>query len=259
MFEQERFVGRLQRHAQADPAVLVCYLSGSFGRRTEDAYSDVDIVLVYAGPTEREDAWAGREGFVKAVLPYVAVRSFDASHVRPYFHVALYSNGVKADFRFETMDGLAPNPQDRELRILKDSGQWGEKHQTASSRLAPPQPYISPADLTTLDNRFWVMLWDSLRLLKRGDSDKPFSIYLQLLSFTLPPLLEALPPEEPARQGLIRATYSRDAAATARGLSELLESYLTARAAVIRRQNLMFPINTAFESEIRRLVDRLVN
>ena len=259
MFEQERFIGRLQRHVQADPAVRVCFLYGSFGRRANDAYSDVDIALVYADAAEREKAWAERREFVKAAMPYVAVRSFDAAHVRPYLHVALYSNGTKADFSFETMDDLSPTPKDRELRILKDSGGWGERHQAASSRLAPAQPYISPADLTDLDNRFWVMLWDALRLLRRGDADKPFATYMRLLYFTLPPLLEALPPEDPARQGLVRATYSRDVEATARGLGELLERYLAARAAVIRRQNLMFPIHTAFESEIRRLVERLVN
>lgn len=258
MFEQERFIGRLQRHVLAEPKVLVCFLSGSFGRRADDSFSDVDIALVYADAAEREIAWAGREEFVKAVMPYVAVRSFDAAHVRPYFQIALYSNGTKADYRFETLESLTPNPGDRELRILKDNERWGERFQEASSRLAPAQPYISPRDLNDLDNRFWIMFWDVLRLLKRGDTDKPFAVYLQLVYFSLPPLLDALPPEEPARQGLLRVSYSRDAAASVRGLGELLDAFIAARAAVIRRQNLVYPLNTAFESEIRRLVDRLI-
>lgn len=257
MFEQERFIGRLQRHVQTDSRVLVCFLSGSFGRRAADAFSDIDIALVYADAAAREAAWADRHAIVKAVMPYVAVRSFDAGHVRPYLHIALYSNGAKADYRFETMDGLSPNPSDRELRILKDSARWAEQFQAASSRLAPPQPYISPAELTELDDRFWIMFWDALRLLKRGDTDKPFAIYLQLLHFTLPPLLDALPPEEPARQALIRAFYDRDAGATLRDMVALMDGYLGARAAVIRRQNLVYPLNTAFEGEMRRLVERL--
>lgn len=257
MFEQERFIGRLQRHAQADPAVQVCYLYGAFGRRAEDAWSDVDVALIYANPAERATGWAARHEFIKGVMPYVAVRSFDADHVEPFLTVALYSNGAKVDFLFETMETIAPHPLYRELRILKDSGRWAEQHQVASSRLAPSQPYISPADLTELDNRFWVMCWDVIRLLKRGDASKPFPIYLQLLYFTLPPLLSALPPEEPVRHKLIRAMYSDDTTVTVRGLGELLENYLAARTAVIRRQNLVFPINTAFESEIRRLVERL--
>lgn len=257
MFEQERFIGRLQRHAQTEGRLVACFLYGSFGRRAEDAYSDVDIALVYGNAADREAAWAERREFAGAVMPYVAMRSFDAAHVRPWLHIALYSNGTKADYRFETMDDLAPHPDHRELRILKDTNRWAEQFQAASSRLAPAQPYISPADLTALDDRFWVMLWDALRLLKRGDTDKPFGTYLRLLNFTLPPLLAALPPEEPARAALLRVQYGPDAAATRRGLVDLLEAYLAARAAVIRRQNLMYPINTAFEGEMRRLVERI--
>jgi hypothetical protein len=258
MFEQERFIGRLQRHVLADPKIVACFLHGSFGRRAEDAFSDVDVTLVYPGEAERAAAWAARREFVASVVPYVAARSFDASHVRPYLHIGLYANGAKVDFRFETRDSLSPNPVDREIRILKDADQWAERHQVESSRLAPAQPYISPADLTDLDNRFWVMFWDVVRQLKRGDADKPFATYLRVLTFTLPPLLAALPAEEPAHRGLVRTLYSRDVAATLRGMGELLEAYLAARAAVIRRQNLVFPIHTAFESEIRRLIDRLV-
>lgn len=258
MFEQERFISRLQRHAQGDPAVLACFLYGSYGGRVDDPYSDVDIALVYAGTEDRASAWAGRHEFVKAVMPYVAVRSFDSSHVIPYLHIALYSNGTKADFRFDTADTLSPDSVFREIRILKDRDGWVERFQAASSRLAPAQPYISPNDLTDLDNRFWVMFWNVLRLLKRNDTDKPFASYVRLLYFSLPPLLDALPPEEPARRSLMRATYTGNIDETLRGMGELLEAYLAARAAVIRRQNLVFPINTAFESEIRRLVERMV-
>lgn len=257
MFEQERFIGRLQRHVVADPAIQVCFLSGSFGRRVDDAYSDVDIVLVYGDEPARAKAWGQRHEFVRSVMPYVPSRSFDAGHGRPFLHIALYSNGTKADYRFETLTGLQPNPDDREIRILKDSGQWGEEFQAASARLAPPQPYISPAELQALDDRFWVMLWDVLRLLKRGDVAKPFTIYLELLHFSLPPLLAALPREDPAQQGLLRAGYGRDTGATARGLAELLDAYLAARAAIIRRQNLPPAANSAFESEIKRLVEKL--
>jgi hypothetical protein len=65
--------------------------------------------------------------------------------------VALYSNGAKADFRFETTS-LAQSA-DRELRVLKDTGRWAETFQRPR-RLAPAQPYISPAELTELDDRF---------------------------------------------------------------------------------------------------------
>jgi hypothetical protein len=257
MFEQERFIGRLQRHVLAEPDVLVCFLYGSFGRRVEDAYSDVDVALVYRGPAERDAAWAEREEFVRAVMPYVAARSYDAYHLRPYLHIALYSNGTKVDFRYETTEAISPSPGDSKIRILKDSDQWGERFQAMAARLAPTQPYIDPEALMALDTRFWIRYWNVLRLLKRGGIDKPFESYLKLLYFSILPLRDALPPEEPARQDLARASFGRDERAMMIALRELLATYLAARAAVIRRQNLVFPIHTAFESEIRRLAERL--
>lgn len=257
MFEQERFVGRLQRHVLTIPDLPICFLAGSFGRRAEDAYSDVDVVLLYRDGPSRERAWERRVEFAREVMPYVPARSFDAEHVRPYLHVALYSNGTKADYLYETADAFQPNPWAREIRILKDNQGWAEQFQTASARLAFPQPYLSLDELVALDNRFWVMLWDVLRRLRRGDADGPFSVYLEMLEFTLPPLLAVLPSEDPARQALVAVEYGRDTRVTARHLLRLLEAYLAARAAVVRRQNLTFTVNTAFESEIRRLAQKL--
>jgi hypothetical protein len=102
------------------------------------------------------------------------------------------------------------------------------------------------------------MFWGRAAPVEARRHDKPFPVYLQLLYFTLPPLLAALPPEEPARAALLRANFGGDATAALRGLGELLDAYVAARSAVIRRQNLVYPINTAFEGEVRRLVERLV-
>lgn len=257
MFEQERFIGRLQRHVLTDSTLVACFLVGSFGRRTEDAYSDVDVNLIYTDEAARDVAWSRRRTLVSDVMPYVAVKSYDATHVDPHLHITLYSNGTKADFLFDTQAGHAPSPYEREIRILKDTNGWAEQHQAASARLAIPQPYLSTDELTAIDDRFWGTAWDVLRYLKRGDVDKPFVFYLRLLNFALPPLLATLPPEDPAHQGLLRAHYSSDAQATARGVADLVDAYLAARSAVVRRQNLAFTANTAFESEIRRHVDRL--
>lgn len=257
MFEQERFIGRLQRYVLGVPQILVCFLYGSFGRRADDPYSDVDVCLVYAGEQERETAWAGRGEFVKAIMPYVAARSYDAAHLHPYLHIALYSSGTKADFRLETVDELRPAPEFHELRILKDTDRRAEGLQTASARLAPPQPHISPEEMEEVDSRFWVRYWNVFRLLLRDRPDMAFGHYLTLLHSTIGPLLEALPPEEPARQGLVQVTYNDDARASLDSLVELLDGYLDARAAVIGRQNMIFPIDKGFENEIRRLIGKL--
>ncbi len=258
MFEQERMIGRIQRRVLAEPSVRVCFLSGSYGRRTEDAFSDIDVALVFRDESGRNIAWRGREAFVNDVMPYVPVKAFDGDHIRPYFYISLFSNGSKVDWRYETEDTLKPNPWDANIRILKDNNGWGDTFQNASACLAFPQPRITVEELSALDNQFWVMFWDILRLLKRGDTDKPFAIYLELLYATLPPLLRVLPAEDTTRQGLLVAGYGRDAQKNRTQMVSLLDAYLAARSAIISRHNLAFFPNQGFESEIKRLVQKLI-
>lgn len=258
MFEQERVIGRLQRRVLAEPAIRVCFLAGSYGQRTADDFSDLDVVLVFADAAARQTAWQERRDFAQSIMPYVAVKSFDADHVRPFFHVALFSNGCKVDLRYETLEGLAPEPWHAQIRVLKESGDWAERHRAASAVQPLPQPRLTTAQLNALDDRFWVMFWDVLRLLKRGDVDKPFTVYLELLHFTVPPLLRVLPAGDPARRNLLEATFGRDPQATLRHLNGLLAAYLAARSAVVARHNLAFTPNRPFERELQRLVQRLI-
>ena len=254
MFEQDRVLVRLQQRVVSEGDILVCFLAGSYGRRQEDDYSDMDVALVFADEAARERAWQQRREFVQSVTPYVPAKSFDGEHVRPYFHIALYSNGTKADYRYELMDLLDPNPWDRDLRILKDHDGWAEQYQAACARALLPQPRLTAAELIALDERFWIMLWDAFRLLLRGDGDKPFTIYLELLHFTLPPLLHVLPPEDATRQPLLKASFSQDTQATAVHLYNLLQAYLNARTAVVQRLHLDFSPDTRFETAVQNLI-----
>ena len=257
MFEQDRVIVRLQQRVLAEREIEVCFLSGSYGRRRDDAYSDLDVALVFAGEAERETAWRGRRDFVQSVLPYVPAKSFDAGHVRPYFHIALYSNGAKVDYRYETRESLQPSFWDKDIHVLKESDNgWAQQYQAASTRAPLVQPHITSQELKQIDDRFWVMFMDVFRLLLRGDHDKPFTIYLELLYFTLPPLLRVLPPEEPARSALLEAHFNRDTRATRRHMAQLLAAYVAARSAVIRRLDLAFMPNNAFETQIQQLVQR---
>ena len=257
MFEQERLIGRLQRRVMDEPDITACFLSGSFGRRASDPYSDLDVALIYPDNQALERAWHNRVQFAKSIMPYISLKSFDGEHIRPYFHIALFANGSKVDFRFETQNSLAPNPWDSQIRILKDTASWAEVFQMKSSQQALPQANINNRELTLLDQRFWVMFWDILRLLARGDTDKPFSVYLELLHFTFPPLLQALPPDTPARNNLIEAHFSQNAEATASHMKGLLNAYIAARTAVVERYHLQFSSDQSFETQIQRLVDRL--
>ncbi len=257
MFEQDRVLLRLQQRVLAEPEVLVCFLSGSYGRGTQDAFSDLDVALIFADEAGRDSAYEKRREFVRSVLPYVPAKSFDAIHIRPYFHIALYSNGTKVDYRYETKESLAPNPWDREIRLLKDNDGWGQSFQEQSAQLhgSLPLPTTTAEQLTGLDQRFWVMFVDVYRLVLRGDYDKPFPVYLQLLYFTLPELLRLLPAEDSARQGLIGAYYQRDTQITIVHLRELLSAYLAARQAIVRRHRLQFVADDALERELRRKIN----
>jgi hypothetical protein len=257
MFEQERLIGRIQRRVAQEPNILASFLSGSFGRRADDPYSDLDLALVYGDEGARAKAWRGRVELTQSIMPYVPFKSFDAEHIRPYFHVVLFANGSKLDLRFDTQDSSIPNPWDGQIRILKDTDGWARSHQASSEQQAFPQPAMSHNELIALDQRCWVMYWDVLRLLARGDSDKPFPIYLELLHFALPPLLQALPATAKPRTNLIQAVYSRDATVTAQHMAVLLETYVAARSAVVTRYHLQFFPDKSFESQIQRLVARL--
>ena len=72
----------------------------------------------------------------------------------------------------------------------------------------------------------------------------------------MPTILRLLPPEDPAYQGLLVAYFSRDAQATRQQLRVLLEAYLAARAAVIRRTNVHYMPDSSFERAIRDMVAR---
>ena len=88
--------------------------------------------------------------------------------------------------------------------------------------------------MVAIDQRFWVMFWDALRLLARGDADKPFTIYLELLAFTLPTLLRALPAEDATHQALFNVAYrGEDTRLTGVSLRQLMDAYVQARTAIV--------------------------
>ena len=257
MFEQDRVLLRLQQRVLAEPEMLVCFLSGSYGRGEQDSFSDLDVAMVFADEGGRETAFAERREFVRSVLPYVPAKSFDATHVRPYLHIALYSNGTKVDYRYETKGTLIANRWDREIRLLKDSAGWGKAFQESAIQLSGtvPLPTTTAKELSNLDERFWVMFMDVYRQVLRGDHDKPFPVYLQVLYFSIPELLRLLPYEEPSRQALINISFDHDVRSTAEHLRNLLQAYLAAREAIVRRHRLLFAPNEALERELLRKIN----
>ena len=68
-------------------------------------------------------------------------------------------------------------------------------------------------------------------------------------------MLNILPPEDPARQSLLRAQFNQDTQATAVHLHNLLQAYLKARTAVVQRLHLLTGLCVHAEDEgvVRRL------
>ncbi len=257
MFEQDRFIVRLQQRLMGEKEIVAGWLSGSYGRKQADAYSDIDICLVYTDDKARAAAWESRRAFTHSILAYVPARSFDAGHVRPFFHVVIFSNGTKADFRFESQTQLEPNPWDGDIHILKDTDQWAARFQQASARLPFPQARTSGEALAALDEQFWVMFWDVYRQAQRGKPAKAFVEYIHLLAGVLPTVLKLLPAGDPAAHSLMELRYSLEADITRRHLHSLLAAYKQARQAIIQRQQLAYIPDTAFERQLERLLERL--
>jgi hypothetical protein len=176
----------------------------------------------------------------------------------PNFHIALYSNGAKVDYQFEIMSNLDYFAGDENIRLLKDEIGWADHAQSIQTvpQKVIEKPLVSSIMLTDLDNRFWVMYMDVYRLLLRGDFDKSYPIYLELLHFTVPQMIGLLPVSSQARKNLIHAFFSQDAQNTLKHLRELLPAYQTARSEIINLHDLSFIKNINFEREITTLIQK---
>lgn len=256
MFEQDRVIVRLQQRVLRDPAIVLCYLAGSFGHGKADKYSDIDVVLAFHDESSRNDAFDSRRDFVQSVLPYVPAKSIDTLDREPYVHIALYSNGALVEFKFEIIANIQNKALDSEIRILKDTINYAHhfeitrKNRGEEIRL----PTIDSATLSTIDARFWVIYMDVFRLLMRGDLVKAYPIYLDLLTNSIRKLLPLLPISHSTRSGLIQSFFSLDGDATVEKLKELLQSYLDAREEIIQRHNLTFVPDAPFERELLKVI-----
>jgi hypothetical protein len=257
MFEQDRVLVRLQQYILKDQQIHACFLAGSHGRGKNDKFSDLDLILLFADEENRDRAYVQRHQFVRSVLPYLSAKSFDADHVNPHMHIALYGNGAKVDFTYETVT-IKPQFELRDMRVLKESGGWAAAflHECAAQAPTIPKATTAAETLTEIDDRFWIMFMDVYRRLLRGDHDAPFPIYIQMIYFTIPELLKLLPPEDPAYQALIEIHYSQDIEATIRHMQRLMRAYLGARYAIVKRHHLHFQVDSIIERDLLKKIER---
>ena len=249
MFEQERVLTRLQLRVNRDGGIVVCLLGGSFGRRAADGYADLNVLLGFDGPAGRQQAWEARTAFAASVLPYVACTARDEQEGLR----ALYGNGALVTYAYHLASDL------RDLggvRVLKAPAGWPEPDPTPAPAAALPPP--TSQTLADLDAAFWPTFWNILRRTLRGENERPFPAYVQLLHDALPPLLDWLPAGHPLRTDLIQRRYGTDAAGNAAELQRLLTSYRQARDAVIAVHRLDYRPDPRLENELLRLLARLI-
>jgi predicted nucleotidyltransferase len=257
MFEQDRVLVRLRQRIAREQQIRVCFLTGSYGRGTQDKFSDLDLVLVYKDERSRNLAYEQRLDFARSVLPFLPVRSYDAEHIRPYLHSALYGNGTKVDYQYAAMINMNPTEHFRNVLLIKDTDQdWGRELQISSEQLSPSleKTSISTQELTELDDVFWVLFMEVYRQVLRGDQISPFTTFLHLLYSTLPKILALLPINDPSQRSLARSLYDDDSVITLDFLRQFLKNYLEARSKIVRRFNLDFQLDSPFERELKKIV-----
>jgi predicted nucleotidyltransferase len=257
MFEQDRVLVRLRQQIARDRDIKVCFLTGSYGRGTQDEYSDLDLVLVYRDKNDLLKAFERRSEFASSILPFVPVQSYDADHIRPFLHSALFGNGARVDFQYAAMTEMGPESYFRKILLLKDTDDgWGRNLQISSERssIITKDATISARELSELNETFWVLFMEVYRQVQRGDQYGPFTTYIHLLNMMIPKILNLLPADDPSYQILAQSIYDEDTTKTLQFLRLLLRSYLEARATIVDQYNLEFRLDSPFERELKKII-----
>jgi hypothetical protein len=112
--DQQVLITRIVASLEPDPRVRALFLSGSFGRGTADAYSDVDLLAVT--PAEAHEAMAADwRGVMEAIAPIVHWNRLPHALVLN----AITDTWLRCDIQIVGPDNLGGRAQDR-LKVLID-------------------------------------------------------------------------------------------------------------------------------------------
>src|SRR3989442_41597 len=81
--DRDALLERLTDLLRADERVRALWLSGSLGRRSGDAHSDIDLLAVVADGADLLDGWEDRVGSVTPLVHYQTLGRGVANHVTP--------------------------------------------------------------------------------------------------------------------------------------------------------------------------------
>ena len=149
-----------------DIRVVGLVLGGSLARGGADFYSDVDLyVMVRDGAFE--DVVAERNSTSQAAGSPLFAFDVDPVPGGSIDHIVLYEGPVKFDFMYLRESHLWPHPRWDGCVVLKDTdGRLGAVV-ARSEALRPPRP--STADLSELNQMFWIWCWYAFGKIERGE------------------------------------------------------------------------------------------
>lgn len=128
--DQQTLISRVTEKLQADERVHGLFLSGSFGRGTADAWSDVDFIALI--PADQQDAFVAEwRGMLETIMPLVYYQHLP---FKPVLH-AISEDWLRCDLMFLAPDQTRGMTQDRNPPLIDRDG----IHPTLPPTLPPPR------------------------------------------------------------------------------------------------------------------------
>jgi len=158
--DHQAFLDRALPLLRADPRLVGVAGAGSMISGTQDRYSDLDLVLVYADETVHavgQERQRIAEGFA------LLLAAFTGEHVgEPRLLICLYDAPLlHVDLKFVALEDLA--------RRIEDPVVLWERDGALSARMrASPAKHPMP-DLQWIEDRFWVWVHYAAQRLGRGE------------------------------------------------------------------------------------------
>jgi hypothetical protein len=127
---QQALIARVTSALEPDQRVRGLFLSGSFGRGTADAWSDVDFIALI--PADQQEAFVGEwRGLLDAIMPVVFYQRLPFA---PVLH-AISKDWLRCDLMFVAPDQTGSMTQDRHQPLIDRDG----IHAALAPTLPPPQ------------------------------------------------------------------------------------------------------------------------
>ncbi len=216
----QALLDRIVARTRADDRLVALLAAGSYGSRSMDAWSDLDLVVV-----ARDEAWPAileaRQAIAAECGPLLS--AFTGEHVgEPRLLVCLYGPPlVHVDLKFVTADQVRRRVD--EVVVL-----W-ERDGAVAAHLAATEARYPAPDRQWIEDRFWVWVHYAATKLGRGELFEAMDFLAFLRGAVLGPLaleragaqpngvrrVERAAPDDAARLAGTVAAYERTAVAGA--------------------------------------------